>query len=189
VWLLARVQRASLTSLGCGTTLIGSSETLRFSGNTVLGRLGLASCASLARLEVVGIVGGDGLRILLHLADNVLCGAFKVLQELLGVCGVRQEMLGRTWTFPTWLCIWADSEPLTGPFSSLATAEMSFEEGIWADIAVLAWNWRTKREEGLDVVLMKRSEFLMGWKDMMRSSGQEFCAWARDGRQEWIEYA
>jgi hypothetical protein len=48
---------------------------------------------------------------------------------------------------------------------------MSLEDGIWADNADLAWNWREKRDEGLEVVLMKRNELLMGWKDMMRSSG------------------
>jgi hypothetical protein len=80
--LLGRVQRASLASLGCGATLIGSSETLSFGGNTVLGRLGLASRASLARLEIVGIISGDGLGILLHLAEDILCGAFKVLQGI-----------------------------------------------------------------------------------------------------------
>lgn len=66
---------------------------------------------------------------------------------------------------------------------------MSLEEGIWADIAVLAWNWRAKRDEGLEAVLMKRSEFLMGWKDMMMGGGQVFCIWAKDGRQERVEYA
>jgi len=52
---------------------------------------------------------------------------------------------------------------------------MSLEEGIWADIAVLAWNRRVKRDEGLEAVLMKRSEFLMGWKDMMMGGAPEFC--------------
>jgi hypothetical protein len=103
--LIGWVQRASLASLGCSAALVGSSETLSFSGNAILGGLGLAGCASLARLEVIGIIGGDGLGILLHLAEDILCGVFKVLQGLFSDCGVSEEMLGRTWTFPTWLCI------------------------------------------------------------------------------------
>ena len=77
--LLSRAQRSSL-GVGRITALVGSSKTLSISRNAVLGRLGLAGRASLARLEVIGVCGGDGSRILLHLAEDILRGAFKVLQ-------------------------------------------------------------------------------------------------------------
>lgn len=76
VGLLGRVEG---TSLGCGTLFVGSGETLSISRDTVLGRLGLASGASLTRLEVVGVVGSDGARVLLHLAEDILSSVLEVL--------------------------------------------------------------------------------------------------------------
>lgn len=102
VGLLGRAQGASL---GCGSLLVGSSETLSIGGDTVLGRLGLTGGAGFTRLEVIGVVGGDGARVLLHLAEDILSSILKVLCMLVSNCDVREVMLKHTWTLPTWLCI------------------------------------------------------------------------------------
>lgn len=102
VGLLGRVEGASL---GCGALLVGGGETLSIGGDTVLGRLGLTSGASFTRLEVVGVIGGDGAGVLLHLAEDILSSVLEVLRLLVSGCGVYEAMLEHTWALPTWLCI------------------------------------------------------------------------------------
>lgn len=100
--LLGRIQRAGL---GCSALLVSSGETLSVGGDTVLGRLGLTGGAGFTRLEVVGVVGGDGAGVLLHLAEDILSSALEVLCMLVRDCDVCEAMLEHTWTLPTWLCI------------------------------------------------------------------------------------
>lgn len=71
------------TSLGGGTALVGRSKTLSIGRNTILGRLGLTSSTSLARLQVVGVFRCDGAGVLLHLAEDILGGTFEVLKGML----------------------------------------------------------------------------------------------------------